>query len=191
MFEELQPYKKLMTEFPAPWGIAGGWAIDLFLSKVTREHSDVAIAIFRRDQRKLEVLFTSYYFKYVLGTRTIKWHGENLELPVHELQAHSMDGQQPDLEVLLNETDPMGMRWMFRRNPFVNLNANKVFLRNELDIPFLTSEIVLLFRAKEHRDADDPDLAHVLPALSHESKLWLLDALKNTHPGHPWIPILE
>ena len=191
MFDELQPIKELMKDFPAPWGIAGGWAVDLFLENTTRDHGDVDIAIFRRDQHHLKTLFDTHYFNYVLGSRTIKWHGDKIELPIHELQVHSMDGTLPNMEVLLNETDPIGMRWMFRRNPFVTLKADKVFLTNENEIPFLAPEIVLLFKAKIHQDSNDHDLTVALPSLSMESRTWLLEALKNTHPGHPWIPLLE
>jgi Aminoglycoside-2''-adenylyltransferase len=32
-----------------PWWIAGGWAIDLFLGRQTREHEDLDVLILRRD----------------------------------------------------------------------------------------------------------------------------------------------
>jgi hypothetical protein len=44
----------LMYGFHKPWCIAGGWAIDLFLDQITREHHDIEIAIFREDQMKLK-----------------------------------------------------------------------------------------------------------------------------------------
>ena len=36
------------------WFFAGGWAIDLFLGKETRKHSDIEIAILRNDQLYLK-----------------------------------------------------------------------------------------------------------------------------------------
>lgn len=42
--------------FTAPWIIAGGWAIDLFLKKQTRQHSDVDILVDRKDQLALQQL---------------------------------------------------------------------------------------------------------------------------------------
>lgn len=34
----------------APWAVCGGWAIDLYLNKLTWPHKDVDFAIRRRDQ---------------------------------------------------------------------------------------------------------------------------------------------
>ena len=42
-----------MAGFRRPWFIAGGWAIDLFLGRVTREHADIEIAVLRTDQQFL------------------------------------------------------------------------------------------------------------------------------------------
>jgi hypothetical protein len=36
----------LMQRFERPSCIAGGWAIDLFLGRMTRPHKDIEIAIF-------------------------------------------------------------------------------------------------------------------------------------------------
>ena len=43
----------VMRDFHAPWGIAGGWALDLFAGSESRIHSDVDIAILRADRRQL------------------------------------------------------------------------------------------------------------------------------------------
>ena len=44
-FDPVLEYVRLLSDFRRPWMIAGGWAIDLFLRRVTREHEDVDIAI--------------------------------------------------------------------------------------------------------------------------------------------------
>ena len=53
LIDELGSAATAMLDFDAPWGIAGGWAIDLYLDRQTRAHADVDIAILRGDQRKL------------------------------------------------------------------------------------------------------------------------------------------
>ncbi|MDP6778940.1 MAG: hypothetical protein QGI83_19460, partial [Candidatus Latescibacteria bacterium] len=40
----------LMSDIDLPWWIAGGWAIDLFLERQTRDHGDTDILIRREDQ---------------------------------------------------------------------------------------------------------------------------------------------
>jgi hypothetical protein len=37
--------RKEMRRFAQPWFVAGGWALDLFAERRSREHSDVDIAI--------------------------------------------------------------------------------------------------------------------------------------------------
>jgi hypothetical protein len=40
----------LLAELQCPWYICGGWALDLYLNRVTREHKDIDIAVARSDQ---------------------------------------------------------------------------------------------------------------------------------------------
>lgn len=53
-FEQCQSITSLMAGFNKTWGIAGGWAIDLFIGKETREHKDIEIAVFRKNQLYLK-----------------------------------------------------------------------------------------------------------------------------------------
>jgi hypothetical protein len=46
----------LMHGFNAPWGIAGGWALDLFVGRESRAHADIDVALLRRDQQRLRAL---------------------------------------------------------------------------------------------------------------------------------------
>jgi hypothetical protein len=41
----------LLTPLSITWGFCWGWAIDLFLNRITRVHKDVDVAILRTDQR--------------------------------------------------------------------------------------------------------------------------------------------
>lgn len=41
----------LLNPLSNPWGFCGGWAIDLFLNRITRSHKDVDVAILRTHQR--------------------------------------------------------------------------------------------------------------------------------------------
>ena len=45
---------QLMADFGHPWGVCGGWGIDLFLDRVTRPHKDIEVAILRRNQMGLQ-----------------------------------------------------------------------------------------------------------------------------------------
>ena len=77
-----------MRSFAAPWFVAGGWALDLFIGAQHRSHSDVDIAIFREDQVHLASTFPGWHFEKA-ENRTLKpWNpDEFLALPVHEVHA--------------------------------------------------------------------------------------------------------
>jgi len=94
----------LMNGFGAPWCVAGGWALDLWLRRWTRVHADVELAVFRQDQALLHTHFPDWTFIARIDGRSEAWRpGNVLELPVHEIHARSPDGRT--LEFLLNERD--------------------------------------------------------------------------------------
>lgn len=39
--EDVLAVAGLMRNFPRPWFLAGGWALDWFVGRVTREHGDI------------------------------------------------------------------------------------------------------------------------------------------------------
>lgn len=43
--------KRLMARYEGTWTLCGGWAVDVWLGRVTREHRDIDIAVFRDEQR--------------------------------------------------------------------------------------------------------------------------------------------
>lgn len=62
-FQKCHHITSLMNRYDKPWCIAGGWAIDLFLENVTREHSDIEILILREDQIHLQNYLMGIHFK--------------------------------------------------------------------------------------------------------------------------------
>jgi len=46
----LEEVKRLLGAVAAPWWIAGGRALDMFLGHETRKHDDLEVAVLRRDQ---------------------------------------------------------------------------------------------------------------------------------------------
>ena len=173
----------LMRGFPHPWYIAGGWAVDLYLGRETREHDDIDVVILRKDQFELQRYLTNWAFVKVVDGQRLPWTDrERLDLPVHEVHATSRNRAR--IEFLLNESS--GGTWQFRRNLAVTRQLNHIRAQTSTGVPFLAPEIVLLFKAKspEAKDAHDFDFVH--PRLENEPRRWLKDALETCHPGHPW-----
>ncbi|HEX8904043.1 MAG TPA: hypothetical protein VF771_04335, partial [Longimicrobiaceae bacterium] len=179
-----------MRGCPAPWAVAGGWALDVFLGRQTRVHADVDVAVFRHDQRAVREHFRGWEMRKVVDGELAPWEaGEWLALPVHEVHARRAAGDRSTVELLLNER--AGDRWLFRRDPSISLPLERTILRDADGIPFLVPEIVLLYKSKDPREHDERDLAGVVERLGDERRGWLRDALRITRPGHPWLARLE
>jgi len=174
-----------MRGFGAPWCVAGGWALDLFLGRVTRPHADVDLALFRDDQARLREHLAGWSFRRVAGGVAGDWAPcEWLLPPVHETYARAPGEPALALELLLNERD--GGEWVFRRDPRVRCPADRVVLRSASGLPVLCPAVVLLYKAKQPRPADELDFAAVHGELGRARRGWLREALEVAHPGHPW-----
>ncbi len=174
-----------MRGFPAPWCVAGGWALDLFLGRVTRAHADVEIALFREDQALLHVHLRGWHWEKVIDGRLVRWPAdERLELPVHEIHGRSKSDPRLALEFLLNERTKAN--WVFRRNKRVTMPIDRAIVRGALGYPILCPAIVLLFKAKAPRAKDEADFRSARDGLDVEQRSWLCDALAACHPGHSW-----
>jgi hypothetical protein len=189
--DALLPYAHALAALPCPWFVAGGWAIDLYLGRVTREHADVDVAVYRRDQaavrRHLET--EGWVLRKVVARQLEPWAGgEWLSLPVHEVHAAREQGEPARLEVLLNEGDDQ--LWRFRRRPEITRPRAQVELRSPEGLPFLAPEVVLLFKASGTRPADDADFEACRGALDSERRAWLRAALAAMDAGHRWLRLL-
>jgi hypothetical protein len=177
----------LMRDFHAPWGIAGGWALDLFVGRESRVHADIDIAILRCDQQLLRGRVSGRAEKVVSGKLAVWSPAEVLELPIHEIHVTWPDGYQ--LEFLLNEQDPATHDWLFRREVRIRRPLGLAFATDRA-APYLAPEIVLLYKAKSASPKEDGDFHSVLPQLGCEQRSWLAHALNVTTPGHRWATIL-
>jgi hypothetical protein len=182
----------LLARFQRPWFVAAGWAVDLYLGCVTRQHQDLEIAILRRDQHALRRYLQDWEFKKVKRVsgegegRLEPWpEDESLEFPTHEIHAQSGHGGLTRLEILLNECS--GQTWIFRRNPEITRPVSLIGLRSSIGVPFLAPEIVLLYKAKNPKADDEADFKSVRQLLHQEPRAWLRWAIETCHSGHPWL----
>jgi hypothetical protein len=177
-----------MRTYGAPWGFAGGWAIDLFVGASTRPHADVDVAVLREGQEHLRrTLAGAHVDKMVRGARLPWGADEWLVPPAHELHATWPDGTQ--LELVLNDSDAATHEWVYRRDPRIRLPLSRTF-RVAGGLPFLAPEIVLLFKSKAPAAKDDADLAIALPRLDERSVAWLREAIVVTDGAERWVEVL-
>jgi GrpB-like predicted nucleotidyltransferase (UPF0157 family) len=188
-FANVQAVAQELVDFPAPWYISSGWALDLFLGQVTRVHHDVDVVVARADQLTLQAYMMQRGWKFVtpLNQRLEPWPPHmRLELPRHQAHAHR-DGDFIDF--LISDIDH-GV-WHFRRNPAIVRTTERMSLRTDDGIPFLAPELVLLFKSKTStgpaRAKDHADFAKVYAQLEAERRAWLAWALVVSAPEHPWL----
>jgi hypothetical protein len=175
----------LLAGFERPWFVAGGWAIDLFLGRVTRPHKDIEIAIFRADQQAIRAYLAGWQFAKAAGGQWSPWDGTWLALPAHQLRARGLVAGDEKLDILLNEAEQGA--WHYRRNLAIARPLSSVALRSDLGVPYLSPEIVLLYKAKGPRAQDQADFVNAVDLLGAERRAWLTRNIQACYPDCPWL----
>ncbi len=172
----------------APWCVAAGWALDLFRGGQTREHEDLEIAVPAGHFAEVRRALSRWEF-FVVGDGR-RWP---VDSPAYELLHQTwLWDRAPGvyrLDVFREPHD--GDTWICRRDETIRLPYDRIIRRTADGIPYLTPEIVLLFKAKHHRDKDQRDFEGVLPLLDAGQREWLAETLDRVHPNHKWLGDLE
>ncbi len=155
----------------APWYVAGGWALDLFLGEERRPHSDLEIGVpadrfdeVARALRDFELLVVTEHQTWVRDPATEAWR----------------------LDVFREPSD--GDTWICRRDPSIRLPYARLVERTADGIPYGRPEVILLFKAKRsYEEKNQSDFAALLPRLGGERRRWLREGIALVHPGHPWL----
>lgn len=180
---------KVFDNFPFPFWIAGGWALDLFIEEQTREHEDIDVAILRKDEKHFRKHLSTWELWPGLGNNKLE------DLPIKTEQEFPQErevlwcrqsvNEDWAFELLLNKT--INGNWVFKRDESITMPVEEIGLVSERGIPYLNPEIVLLFKAKENRAKDKRDFEVFLPELNTKARLWLKESLIKVHPGHEWL----
>ena len=206
----LEQADRLLQNIKIRWAFCGGYALDLFLNRETRKHSDIDICVFENDRELILDYMLShdwnvYQFLGSGKVRPIKMKtesdpGRNLMcikegcrlvkfnlcketgLLQHEFYHIGMD-RLDYLEFLFNCVH--GDHFIF--NLDLEREMEKAILYNK-GLPYLAPELVLLYKSSR---ADNPEYQfdyHITaPHLNHEQLLWFHNGLEKLYPkGHPW-----
>ncbi|BCP53072.1 hypothetical protein K32_16890 [Kaistia sp. 32K] len=172
-----------------PWHVVGGWALDLWHGRETREHEDLEFAVLRDD---LDA------FRHALAGMQFFTAGSGIVAPLP-------DGADPAPEIFqIWCLDPLERRWrvdmmiepgtpdewVYRRDPRLVRRRAEMIATTADGLPYLKPAAVLLFKAKHVRGKDELDFAKALPKLETAERAWLKASLQTLHPGHPWIDAL-
>ena len=194
----------VMATYPRPWALCGGWAIDAWLGRTSREHGDVDLSVFTDDCRQLFDHLAGWqmiaHTSVVDDASTALWDGRQLTVPSHIHARSPLDaGPLPEDGIC----EPASGWWLdiqidasehgqcvVRRDPLVALPLADAIRVSPWRIPAATLEVLLFFKAAQPRRRDWRDFVACLPHLDSAQVAWLRDAIARAFPEHPWIDAL-
>jgi hypothetical protein len=179
--------ERLLAGVAAPWYVAAGWALDLFLGEERRAHEDLEIAVPRhRFAEVAEALAELEFFVPTAPGFVAPLTGAPELLDgSHQTWAREPSTGLWRLDVFREPAD--GDTWICRRDESIRMPYERLIARTPDGIPYARPEVILLFKAKHTRPKDDDDFAAVLPRLDPERRRWLAATLELVHPGHRWL----
>ena len=184
----------LLRSAPFQWWIAGGWAIDLFLRKQTREHFDVDVAISRDNQLLAQHYLDKWDFWSTKrdddGNIILRgWEsGQILSNEFPGVWARESSHSPWRFEFLFNEIREQ--TWIFRYADNIQHPVTAIGQLSLDGIPYQLPEISLLQKALRLRAIDEQDFQQVLPHLSRTQRTQLAADIHKLNPEHPWLPAL-
>ena len=177
-----------LADVTVPWGVAGGWAVDLFLGArgprdASREHEDLELVVPQAHFGAVRAALDDLAFEVIGPGKAWSADDEAALAALHQTWGRDATGAF----VLDVFREPQhGDTWICRRDRTLRRPYADVLARTADGVPYVVPEIVLLFKAKAARPKDEADLDAVLPHLSAPARTWLAEALDRVHPGHPW-----
>jgi hypothetical protein len=178
----------------APWYVAAGWAVDLFLGGKRREHEDLEIAIPAASLPELVDALVGFEIY------AVRVPGRGIFTPLAEAgpglaethQTWVRDPESGDWRLDLFREPSTGETWICRRDESIRMPFSEAIRFTDDGIPYGRPEIVLLFKARHSaQEKNQADFAATLPRLGPEERDRLAGWLDLVHPGHEWIEALR
>ncbi len=156
----------LLRPLRCPWWIAGGWAIDLFIGRQTRDHEDCDVELLRRDQMEVQWCLVGWDLHIAANGVLRPWPpGVWLSDEIHSIWCRPTPDAPWALQVMFAEA--RDEHWVYRRLPTITRPLGEVGLRTPDELPFLAPEMQLLYKSKAPRPKDEADFAMVHPCSTH------------------------
>lgn len=202
----------LLEKSDFSWAICGGFALDMFLGKEIRKHSDIDICVFENDREKilpymLQNKWDVYEFRgngkvRSLSRELLSEAGRNLMCtngvcaiakfyPCDEEGLlwyeffHTGINELDYIEFLFNTATAEYL--IFDEAKGIKREIEKAVLYHER-VPYLAPEIVLLYKsACADGEENNVDFEQTYPLMNDEQKEWFLRSLSILYPnGHKW-----
>lgn len=168
----------------APWWIAGGYAIELFVGTPLRQHGDIDVLLLRRDQALIHDVLPGWDIHAADPPGSLRpWPaGERLPEHVHDIWCRERPDGPWRVQFMLDRAE--GEDWICRRDERIRRPIGS--LRYDRT-PALVPEVQLFYKAKgAAMPKNGIDFAAALPLLNAARRQWLDDALALAAADHPW-----
>lgn len=173
-----------------PWCVVGGWALDLWHGRQTREHDDLEFTVLRQDLPA---------FRAALGDMALFTAGDGIVAPLADgvappeaiFQIWVLDRATRRWRVDMMIEPGTPDEWIYKRDARIHRPRDEMVAVTADGVPHLAPAAVLLFKAKHLRPKDEADFAAALPKLVAGERAWLRESLALLHPGHAWIEALS
>lgn len=199
------------------YAFCGGFALELYINKEIRPHSDLDVSFFENDKKTIITFMQQHgwnVFKHVsgellhyisspdelvhndMGVFCIKPNCSFIELKslkdnMYSWKILSNEQKRFDfIEVIFNPLIDKNLTiWQFQG---ISRPLEKAILYRG-DIPYMSPELVLFCKSMTaDRTGYQLDFDLSVPLLSNESKGWLIKALEASYPeGHKWLEMLK
>jgi hypothetical protein len=209
-----------MANYPGRWVLSGGWAVDAWLGRETREHGDIDVTVFLDERQTLYEYLTDWELVShdAFKETNEPWDGRPLPLPSH-LHARIARPNEPIplneplyadrgfyTEFVFNELTP-GDEWVLyftppdgkgpTRKPIVTIPLDRGVRESRYGVPTLVPEAVLFYKATAYKDTrnymrrrDHIDFERLVPKLTRDERAWLREAIGLVEANHPWLGVL-
>ena len=170
--------------------LGGGYSIDVFLGRKSREHDDFDIIIKREDQLAFQDAFKDWDLQVADppgSGELVPWkNDEFLTLPLHNIWGRKDDNSEWELEFLISEF--IDTEWVYRRNSAIRGKLADFGMKTEMGIEMIRPEIQLLYKSRSQREKDIFDFQNCLKLFSKEQKERLRSWIKiDSGSDHPWL----
>lgn len=178
-----------LRDIARPWCVAGGWALDLWHGRQTREHEDIEFTVLREDVAAFRRQLAGMSF-HTAGDGIVEHLPDGAEPPpdIWQIWCQDIEARCWRVDMMIEPGTPAV--WKYKRDPAITRSRAEMIGRSEGGLPYLKPAAVLLFKAKHRRGKDDTDFANALPKLEHAERAWLKASLAAAHPGHEWLQML-
>jgi hypothetical protein len=172
-----------------PWCVIGGWALDLWHGRVTREHHDLEFTVLREDFahfRRALANGSSFAF-YVVRSGVLEFLPDDAEPDpsIGQIWCRDITANCWRVDMMIEPGTPES--WICKRDHTITRPRAEIVRHSSDGIPYLRPAAILLLKAKHQRPKDEADFDAALPQLDENERAWLKTSLAKLHPGHVWI----